>query len=423
MKHPSSAFVIGGTAAAALVTIFFVVFVALANHTGSTHSITITGTATATVTTNPSPTITPSPLPNIWQPASVNYGKAIAFAPGDSQTGYVCGNPGNTTSTLQLGVTHDGGMTWVTHSISGITGASCSIAINPYDANEIVLASLDCWYGCGEGSSVSYRSFDGGKTWSSLVMSPGNEGSGWTELATPIWTPTALFFGVATGSSLNFTQLPPHPIAVSVNRGPLTWTQRNPISQANFGITAIFTLGNSINAYATTAHINGNAPQGDLATSNDNGATWTQVTPKGVVSGPEVIVPDSFRSVSDGHELIGFVFGASYYLRSTDGGKTWDLLPTLQGPANSTAGADTQVTPDGSIYGVVGDTKTGIFIFRLAPGGTAWTSVVSLANDATENQSFTAVSWDANGHPKLIWSATVKGGPPNYQPVLEYHPA
>jgi hypothetical protein len=58
-------------------------------------------------------------------------------------------------------------------------------------------------------------------------------------------------------------------------------------------------------------------------------------------------------------------------------------------------------------------------------GATSWRVVALLAasNSPFDYQDFVAVSWDANGHPALVWSATMEGNLPNIQPVLEYHQA
>jgi hypothetical protein len=359
-------------------------------------------------------------LPNIWQPvASINYGKAIAFASSDPQTGYVCGDssPDSTRTTLELGVTHDGGFTWATHNLGGITGASCSIAVNPYDANDIVLSSISCWEACGGADYNPYRSVDGGMTWTHLIIPPGNEASGWIFPGSPVWTPAALFFFVTSGGASGPTP-PAHLIAVSVNGGPLAWTT-NPGPPASDSVIQIFTSGNSINSYIGV-QVNGQFHD-DLATSTDNGKTWTHLTPQGVMIGSEEILPNYFQPVSDSLVIVGLVYGSANYLRTTDGGKSWNELPTLPGPGNSTTDVGAQAMPDGTIIGVVGNTKTGVYVFKLGPQATSWTTVATIPSSI--DQTLSAVSWDTNGHPRLIWTVVVSGTSSSVIPILEYHPA
>jgi hypothetical protein len=306
----------------------------------------------------PSPTHTPVVLPDIWQSMrSVKYGKAITVSQSDPQTGYVCGNRGNKSinpDPLEFSKTTDGGFIWASPIAVAIAGNNCRLALNPYDINDIVLISYHCWTGCGDDDGVPYRSRDGGKTWTKLVLPPGNEASGMTTPTDPVWTPTALFVSAVTQGTTGPHPSPAHYFAASVNGGPLRWTSHNPdfgvpISSLSQGIQ-IFTVGSRLSAYGGLT-INTHF-QGIIATSSANGASLAHFMASGAV--PEAISP-----VSNGQTLIEDNIHA--YVVSTDNGQTWKQLPAIPGGAETIIMPGEQVvTPDGSVFGALAGNSNGV---------------------------------------------------------------
>jgi hypothetical protein len=372
--------------------------------------------ATATIP----PTLTP--LPAIWQSVpSVSYAVGIAFATNDLQTGYVCGNPASSAGPMKLGVTHDAGLTWTTSSLTEIRGGYCKIYISPYDALDVVLEGWTCSGNCLTGNKYmgTYRSGDGGKTWTQLVLPPGNEASGVTAIEFPVWTPAALFV-LAEPSTSTETISPEHAIAVSINGDPLTWTTENPITPipANPFSIKIFTTGNSINFSMTQPNSFGLT---DMFTSQDNGATWVHSKPQGL--SPTI---GTLRTAADRHTLVGVhdtLQGNDIIdqqaVFSTDGGKTWSASSAF--PKNSSLWELPLVytTLDGSMFvaltpfGVSSSVQQGIY--KLAPRGTSWVFVAPLVG---EGSTFVAVSGDSTGLPKIVWEIDIANSPP----TLEFHP-
>jgi hypothetical protein len=398
-------FVVPGiSTAAAILLLLITFFIAHINHPITPHP-------TPTVSPTTTPVVTSTPLPNVWQTVqSVNYGKGIAFSQNDPKTGYVCGNTANGQNSnentiLKIAVTHDGGLTWDAPIQTTVTGGTCILYVNPYKASDIVMSSYGCWYGCG-GTGVKnilYRSLDSGKTWSRLAL-PSNDDT--MAAMKPSWTRNALFVDVGSKSGID---TPPHLVAISVNNGPLAWTAKDPsIGQSNL-TPGIYTLGDTINIYNDAK----------IATSSDDGATWSTFTPQGTTLYGVYAVPDNHTLISTS------LINNSQYSRSTDGGRTWS--PVLLGAGMSIYNPYDVVigTPDGTIFGVQSSSSVQYKICKLPTGTTTWICDIPFTDpsNASSIQQFQAVSWDENGHPKLVWSASIHGLPINLSPVLEYHPA
>jgi hypothetical protein len=419
MTKKQKALILTGIGSATIVILVVTIVFVRASHSSTPkHAISSTSTPSPT----PSPTTTPTALPNIWQTASsVNYGKGITFSMSQPLTGYVCGNTTNMPNSppnLELGKTSDGGFTWSAPITTSVPGNNCALAINPYNINDIVMTSYSCWEGCGDDNGMPYRSVDGGKTWTKLVLPSGNEASYMTKPVAPVWTPNALFVTVTyPGTMGGDLPAPAHHIAVSINAGPLAWTSQEP----NFGLNmpassvysiSIFTSGKAINAYNAM----GTPLQGFLSTSTDNGMTWTPATITGSI-------PTYLNSTSNEQDLYGSLSNDKC-VKSTDGGKTWINLPDAPQGYSST-GMFSLAANDGTLF--LSFVKVGdISIYKLLPNATTWTHVTSISTDQSTDRRISAVSSNKNNRPMLIWSTSVHQNGSNssiiFSPVLEYHP-
>src|SRR5690242_11771723 len=100
-------------------------------------------TSLATPTLLPSGTATPAPPAGTgWKSVDFPQGDGrvdtIAFAPSAPATAYTCANSGGTRGPLALGVSHDGGHTWLFHT-TAIPDSDCQIAVSSIDPQTMAL--------------------------------------------------------------------------------------------------------------------------------------------------------------------------------------------------------------------------------------------------------------------------------------------
>jgi hypothetical protein len=113
--------------------------------------------------------------------------------------------------------------------------------------------------------------------------------------------------------------------------------------------------------------------------------------------------------------------GTHTIVRSIDGGKTWSSLPHSNKQISFSYG-----TPDGTLYGVHPSGSTDPdSICKLTSGATEWDCQISYNTEFSSMQQLSAVSWDDKGHPRFIWSITIKdyANTGSSFPVLEYRSA
>ncbi len=376
------------------VVLTLIVLFALLLNNGGRRPSPVTQVPTTTVahgTPNGAPTGTPNARQGWTDIPALSFGKSVAFAASDPQTGYVCGNnpAAGATASLQIAATHDGGRTWGQPLTSGIANqAACRLAVNPSDPQEVAMNVSACWEGCsgsGQYGPDLYRSFDGGRTWqpSTFPTSGGNVG-----ISAPVWAKGAMFvYTTTTGAnSVVPFQRGAHSVAVSLNNGPLGWvndaTMFAGMSDLSVEITNAFTYNG---AYFVQVN-------GATFKTTDYGATWSRL------ASVDTIVITAVAA--DGSTLLGQHTADHQYIRSVDGGVSWTPFAV---PPNTTR---IVTTPNGTYYVWQDDASatTPKTIYRQTPGGTTWTPVAVIDPLQRPTLTWAVVSWDAHGQPQHLWA-------------------
>jgi hypothetical protein len=413
MSRTNKAVALTGLGAMAIVVILFAALLLTRSpgQSGSTPIANATNTPTATATRSP----TATPVPERWQTlTSIDYGKGLAFASNTPQTGYICGNTdhqGGGDVPLQLGVSHDGGRTWLPATALPISGDDCIIFVNPTDASDLVIRSFHCWEGCGDEAGIPYRSVDGGKTWAQLVLPPGNESSGLTDAGPVNWIGSTLFTYAIPPGTQGGQPAPKHEVAYSVNNGPLTWAATNPfpLSGYPYNVSDSFSLGNKFCLLGNSNN--------ELSCTQDDGTNWQATTASGVA--PFYVVPSP-----DGKTLFGYSYLDNIVSSSADGGQTWAELPSIPGGSNAASIVSMAAAPDNTIYALnyPGSGPTVAGVYKLAPGGGSWSLAASYPAEQYTALDPLAVTWNNSGHPQTLWAVGINGpNPGGFIPIIQEH--
>lgn len=212
--------------------------------------------------------------------------------------------------------TSDGGLNWVTQGTNAFTDpASYPDVIHFFDANKGVVFGDPV-----EGYWEVYATSDGGNTWMRLPAESLPD-----VRSTNMYDEYGMFAKATVGDNI-WVGTSEGRIFRSVDRG-LTWT-------------AAHTSLTEVQAIAFTDAMNGLAMSryGELVTTSNGGATWTNVNYQGNVFDYDMAalpqVPGSF--VSTGFDQYGFM-GSSY---TTDGGLNWITLDSLPHMAVAFASAE-----------------------------------------------------------------------------------
>jgi len=356
-----------------------------------------------------SPTRSLTPTPTIdtlgWQRvAGLPNGHWVAFGRSSPLDGYACSSQAN--SALAINVSTDGGQTWVPVASPPVSGPWCRIYVNPYNGREVIASAIGCW-DCINGMSMLARSLDGGNSWTSLTVPPGNEASGATAFDAPVWTPTSLYLPVdfPAGQTTQNQTPPAHVLAVSIDGHALVWTKTDPFvaaaaSTANFYPLAAFAVG----VQYIIGHHEQQTPNYDFSSTTDGGATW-----RTFIGGFGLI---HFLSTYYGNTTIGIDGDSGSQLAITrDGGASWQALPAFATDIEFEVmtGDGIFFGKDGTIYAVGSSAPPALAVYALTPGGVNWHLLTSYAY----GQEPIAVSVNAAGLPAALWSvqyATTAGG-------------
>jgi hypothetical protein len=370
---------------------------------------------------------TPAPsLPPGWISGGPSYAQTIVFAPSAPTTAYTCGavpldEPGAPLS-VSVGVSHDYGRTWKTLP-SPLLSPWCDITVDPTDPQDVVLVTVVC-ASCSANPPLSiYRTTDGGDDWSLWPLPPW--GSGGRDVFSGYewaWAGSTLFLAQAIDDGRSgYTVL-----AASVNRGPFVWVGQHRLFAGEPPTAGI----NSLTGLDGTLYVTFNCGPGCPVTSthmmrsSDGGATWSPFAP--AFQGRTVYLAGT-RAASA--SLFGFTdpgpgeaITSGDYLRSADGGLTWQSMPPFPDMLGL---VDITAAPDGTTYAELwaccapAGRTTPEGIYKLAPGVTQWSFVGQFPGGTSTS---IVLSWDTAGHPRALWSPIHQpAGPFQVSPGMTYH--
>lgn len=388
----------GGLAAAGAIALLFAVILAFTTRggtslpTSSTSTLAATATSTHHATRTPGPTATPGATLAVtqnWQTAKdVPNGVSVAFSTTTPRTGYACAfTQGTPYPTLRLYATVDGGATWQA-TAGQVTGGICQLIINPTNPLDVTMRAgrCDVRTNCNGDMPLTYRTLDGGQSWTQLSMPAGAE-DGFVVPADPFYAGNALFVFPYIGAPTQVFPSLKHQLAVSIGGGPLTWIDLTNIVSKNYG--PAFVSGNAFDIVA------GDPSKVIIKSTTDGGQTWTTFTAQG-------ITPAETGQIAATPSNGTLYLLSDHVYMSADGGHIWTVIgPGLKGYVNILA-----VTPDGTIYVTFAPNYNLSLaaVYRLSPGASAWQQVFAYG---MTQRTPVAVSWDANGHPFALWSDLV----------------
>ena len=359
-------------------------------------------------TQTPVPPVSP---PGVgWSAAGPSFAQTIAFAPSAPATAYACGNSATSAGSnpaISLVASTDGMATWGDAQMVG-NGNQCTLSIDPLDASDVVMSVGSC-FGCVVPltSTTLYRSRDSGVHW--LALAPPTEQGQVFFVQKLAWAGSSLF--VVPFVTPPITSL--HAIAASVAGGPLRWADGGGFALAlspRIVINSIVGLGDTL--FASYLDETCQAYCEVTAITRDGGATWQQQ--RMTVRGSDVII---LSAQSATHALLGYTFLVDSeiyeFVRSTDGGAHWDILPHV--PVNP-------ATDGGAIF----EAPTGaISIFLFAPANRVyvlpvkqkqWLFVAPLPGGVPLTLAF-----DARGNVTALWARAQRDVALSPQPGLQTH--
>jgi hypothetical protein len=340
----------------------------------------------------------------------------VAVAPSQPTTLYSCGQRPSSnydpSAPNFLGVSHNGGRTWTTLALPAYCATLHVSPTNPQDVafeGTICGSASSCAVPPGALSWV-YLSTDGGAHWAQATLPPNAFDAAQIPGYFIAWTGATLFVAPDLGSVQQTIPPGTHILAASANGGSFAWVDQNGLSaqvQNNAQVDLLTGIGDTL-----YVNFGVDSPTGScvdprcsgVATTADGGATWASI--KYTYQGAPLLVTAGVA----GRDLVAHPRAASYVtgplLRSTDGGATWSVLPTLP---NGLSPQDTATfeTPDGTLFASA-DTHPNPTL-KLPSGASAWTLIAPAVNDAGSGD-LAAVSWDANGHPLFLWEPALGEG-------------
>jgi hypothetical protein len=349
----------------------------------------------------------PQPVPG-WALAGPRFATTIVFAPSAPAIGYTCGlqtvSVNGQPVPLTIGVTVDAGIHW--RLLRGPASAvACNISVNPTNAADVALLASPC-EPCSTPLETTklYRSFDAGLHWSlwSLPAS-GPDQSQDLLYAQWAWVGSTLVIAPHQSGGVGYQRL-----AASVDAQPFTWLDTTGLfagAPANANINEMLATRSTLYVQLDFADCTTVCTMFMQSHVGLNGAHWSPFNP--TYQGQSVYL---MATGGDEHTLLGQVVRDAppdnrIYLRSTDGGQTWQNLAARP---DLLVADPLYAAPDGSVFAVflqdpngptgAQGTQAALGIYALAPGASAWRYL----GQSPPAGSF-VLAWNAAGHPVALW--------------------
>ncbi|MDB6044858.1 MAG: hypothetical protein JWM63_3409 [Gammaproteobacteria bacterium] len=262
----------------------------------------------------------------------------LALAPGNPSTLWAA-RPGN-----GVWFSTDGGVTWTSSGTSTIKFGASAVAVSP--SNPAVIYA-------GDPSSEVFSSSNGGATWVNVT---GNNGSGqvFTLAISPTQPTTVLAGGYAS-------------VFGSVTGG-VTWADQST------GVIGTDVMGLSADPTSDRIYLNLNYGGGGLYCVVNGADTVTTLNNSALQQVGSVASPLDVRAVLAQAGSPGSLFASidTGVAESSDGGKSWTLLPSSQSVADASLFASSPAAPS-TILASQFEGR----LFRTMDGGNSWSAITA----------------------------------------------
>ncbi|HEY4113729.1 MAG TPA: hypothetical protein VGM17_06655 [Rhizomicrobium sp.] len=267
-----------------------------------------------------------------WQPLTdktpISSVGAIAIAPSNRNIIYVGTGEAAPRGDMTIGdgvyKSMDGGKTWANIGLKDSRQIG-SVIVDPHDPNVVLVAALGHAFGPNADRGV-FRTTDGGKIWKKVLFKDYNTGAIDVEFDPHNASVVYAALWQARRLPWNFSSGGPGSGLYRSTDGGATWTQLkgNGLPTGLLGRIHVSVSGaDSKRVYAMIE-----AKDGGLYRSDDGGSHWRRISSDGRLSQRawyfSTILADPKRADTVYAENTGF-------FRSTDGGKTFNLLPARHG--------------------------------------------------------------------------------------------